>query len=291
VSAGRDFGIISPVRDEAENLPRLAGCLASQTLLPSVWVIVDNGSTDGTQSIANEIAAQHNWVRLLEIPGEAIPRRGAPIVRAFKAGLGSLPELPEVVVKLDADISMEPDYFERLMLAFAQNDELGIASGVCWEQSESGDWAPQYATRDHVRGAVRAYRRECLLDVLPLVERMGWDGIDELKAQTRGWVVGSIPELVLLHHRSLGQREHRVSKWIDQGEMAHFMGYRPSYLVIRAVYRAVGDIAAFAMVWGYARAAASRAARYDDAAVLRHVRELQSWRQLPRRIRESFGGS
>ncbi len=285
------FGIVSPVRDEAENLPRIAHCLAVQTLPPALWVIVDNGSTDGTQSIANQIAAQHAWVRLVEIPGEVTPRRGAPIVRAFKAGLSSLPELPDVIVKLDADISMEPDYFQRLMLAFAQDAKLGIASGVCWEQSESGVWAPQYATRDHVRGAARAYRRECLLDVVPLVERMGWDGLDELKAQTKGWVVRSIPELVLLHHRSLGQREHRVSKWIEQGEMAHFMGYRPSYLVIRAAYRAVRDLTALAMIWGYVRAAFSQAGRYDDAAVLRHVRELQSWRQLPRRIREAFGRS
>jgi GT2 family glycosyltransferase len=279
---------VSPVRDEVVNLPRLADSLALQTLLPETWVIVDNGSADGTTDLAHELSLAHPEIRLLKLPGARTARRGAPIVRAFAAGVALLGSLPDVVVKLDADLSMEADYFERLLAEFARDKRLGIASGLCWERVD-GEWRPQYATRDHVRGAARAYRRECLGQVTPLVERIGWDGIDELKAQTHGWRVRTIPELVLYHHRSLGERDRRVSKWVEQGDMAYFMWYRPTYLLARALYRAARDPAAAAMVYGYTRGVVTRAERYDDEKVRALVREVQAWRNLPHRAREARG--
>ena len=168
---GLRYALITPVRDEAANLPRLAQSLVAQTVDPDAWVIVDNGSTDRTLDVARNLAEVNPWISVLAVPGERSPRRGAPIVRAFAAGMDTLSKLPEIVVKLDADVSMEPDYFERLLEAFESDPRLGIASGTCWEL-ESGSWRPQHVTRDHARGAVRAYRRECLSDVLPLVERI-----------------------------------------------------------------------------------------------------------------------
>jgi glycosyltransferase involved in cell wall biosynthesis len=281
---------ITPARDEAENLARVGACLAAQTVRPTEWVIVDNGSVDGTREVALDLVARHPWIRLLAVRGERSPVRGGPIVRAFVTGLGSLETLPDVVVKLDADLTMEPDYFERLLAAFEADPALGIASGTCWE-IQDGEWRPQYSTRDHVRGAARAYRRECLGQVLPLPERMGWDGIDELKAKTCGWRTRSIQDLPIRHHRTLGGREPRVPMWIAQGEMAHFMCYRPSYLLARALYNAgLGrDPTALAMLVGYTRAALARQPRYEDPAVRTLLREEQSARRLPRRLREALG--
>jgi glycosyltransferase involved in cell wall biosynthesis len=288
MSAELRYALVSPVRDEASNLPRLAECLAAQTAGPTAWVIVDNGSTDETREIARGLAEAHSWVTFLELPGERTPTRGATIVRAFLAGVDALPEIPEIVVKLDADLSMESDYFRRLLDAFEADAALGIASGICLEEVD-GEWRLQHVTRNHVRGAARAYRRECLRDVQPLVEGLGWDGVDELKAQTRGWVVRSLPDLELRHHRALGMRDRRVAKWVDQGDMAYFMSYRPSYLLARTAYRAVADPSALAMVYGYVRALARRGPRYEDQMVRRLLREQQSLRQLPSRIREALG--
>src|SRR5206468_1167567 len=97
-------------------------------------------------------------------------------------------------VKLDADVSFGHAFFERLMHEFAADRSLGIAGGMCFEQV-GGRWLPQHVTRSHVRGATRAYRFDCLREILPLEERMGWDGIDELKAGVRGWSVRTIPDL------------------------------------------------------------------------------------------------
>ena len=112
------YAVITPARDEAENLRRLGGSLTAQTIQPGAWIIVDNGSGDETLDVARALAHDVNWARALSRPGEPQAAPGAPVVRAFRAGLEALSELPDVIVKLDADVSMEPDYFERHLAAF-----------------------------------------------------------------------------------------------------------------------------------------------------------------------------
>src|SRR5205085_9405741 len=155
-----------------------------------------------------------------------------PIVRAFNAGLTLAPAHAGIVVKLDADISFGEDYFDRLLDAFAADTRLGIASGTCVEE-RNGEWRPRHVTADNVWGACRAYRAACLEQVSPLEERMGWDGIDVLKASARGWRTGLVDGLTFRHHRGEGSRDgSRFAPWIARGRVAHYMGYRPSFLVI-----------------------------------------------------------
>src|SRR5262249_8904854 len=113
-------------------------------------------------------------------PPTAAAQPGAPIVRAFHAGLERLPTpTPAVVVKLDADVSFAEGYFETLVREFERDSSLGIASGDCLEERD-GQWRTMHVTEGHARGATRAYRWKCLCELLPLPERMGWDSIDEL---------------------------------------------------------------------------------------------------------------
>lgn len=283
------YSAITPVRDEAENLRRLAASLREQQLRPLEWIVVDNGSQDETRDVVAALAAEHDWIRLLSVPPASRAVPGKPIVRAFHAGIAALAREAEVVVKLDADVSFEPDYFERLLAAFRAEPKLGIAGGVCMELDD-GAWHPTFVTGDHVRGAVRAYRWKCLQDVLPLEERMGWDGIDELKANVLGWTTRILPDLSFRHHRPVGARDGRPHRrWQALGEGAHYMGYRPWYLVLRSLHHARRDIAALAMIWSYVGAALRREPVYGDAAVRAHLRRQQSLANLPRRIREARG--
>lgn len=285
-----DYALITPIRDDERNLRRLAECVLSQTVLPTAWAIVDNGSTDGTNAVAAELAATRSWITLVSVSGETVPMRGGAVVRAFNAGLRSLQRRADFIVKLDADVSFEPDHFELLLARFSADRRLGIAGSLCLEEV-AGVWRPRYSTRSHVRGAVRAYRRECLEEVLPLEERMGWDGIDEIRAAVRGWRTATISDITFRHHRPLGEREPATGRWARQGEMAHYMGYRPSYLVLRALYRSLREPAALAMIWGYAHGLVRRQRRYGDLEVRAWLRYEQSLRRLPRRAREALGRS
>jgi glycosyltransferase involved in cell wall biosynthesis len=281
VTRALSYAVITPVRTEAQNLARLAASIDSQTHLPTRWVIVDNGSEDTTLEVARKLAQSRAWVTVISVPGETKAVPGAPIVRAFHAGLRELPELPDIVVKLDADTSMDPDHFERLTSAFIEDGSLGIASGTCLEPDADGAWQPYPVALGHVRGAVRAYRRECLEAVLPLEERVGWDGIDGWKAQLNGWETRMLPQLGFYHHRRVGARDGtRVARWRTQGNAAWFMGYRFSYLLLRSIHRSRRDVAALAMVTGYLGAALRREPRYHDPDVRAYVRRLQRLRTL-----------
>lgn len=283
------YAVITPARDETENLVRLARCMVAQSVRPTKWLIVDNGSRDGSLELAKELARTHAWIDFVEAEPVDRARPGAPIVRAFNAGLERLGALPDVVVKLDADISMDSDYFERVLAAFAADPELGIAGGACYELRD-GSWEETYVTGDHVRGASRCYRRECLEAVAPIEERVGWDGIDELKATVLGWRTRLLRDLPFYHHRRVGERDGGLlARWLQQGEAAHYMGYRFSYIVLRSLHHGLRRPAALAMIWGYAFAAARRADRCGDEGVRSYLREQQRARRLPLRLREALG--
>ena len=217
-------------------------------------------------------------------------RRGAPIVRAVNRGFSELvDDPPDVVVKVDADLSFDHSHFARLLAEFERDQRLGIASGSAWEERD-GRWTQLFGTRTSVWGAARAYRWECLQEVAPLEERMGWDGIDELRANVRGWHTKTFREIGFRHHRAEGSRDRsRWSAWRAQGEAAHFMGYRPSYLIARTGYRALRDPAAVAILTGYVRSALLRGPRLADARARAYLRETQRLRNLPLRSREARG--
>ena len=282
------YAVVTPVRNECSNLPALAECLANQTVPPEEWLVVDGGSTDGTLEFAGELACRRSWVRVLPLEQASSQARGGPVVRSFMAGVRAIDSLPDVIVKLDADVTFAADHFERLLGAFAADPRLGIASGVCHEL-ENGAWKPIFGTRSHVWGATRAYRRACLELVTPLEEREGWDELDALKARLNGWGTRAIADLPFCHHRKMGQRDGSRRVWLGQGETAHYMGYRFSYLLLRTAYRVVREPPAAMMLVGWAAAALRRKPRLPDAQVRRYLRDHQRIRDLPLRARETRG--
>lgn len=290
-ASGLAYAVVTPARNEAANLPRVARALAEQTVRPLAWVLVDNDSTDDTVAVARELAASaYGPTQILIAAGERLPTRGAPVVRAFNEGIAALPCRPDVVVKVDADTSMAADYFERLLGEFASDPRLGMASGTCYEL-EDGEWVPRFATAGSVRGASRAYRWECLQDVMPLAERTGWDGIDELRAAGSGWRTTSFAHLRFDHHRALGGRDdRRVRQPYEMGRTAHYSGYRPYYLVLSAFFRAARrNPAELAMIAGYVSAAVRREPRCPDERAIGHARAQQRLRTLPLRALEALG--
>jgi glycosyltransferase involved in cell wall biosynthesis len=280
---------VTPARNEVENLPRLAAALAAQERPPARWIIVENGSVDGTPELIERLASEHPWIELLQLTRASAPQRGASGVRAIAAALELISAPPDVLVNLDADISMAADYFSRLLGAFEADKRLGIASGSAYE-IEDGVWTQRHSTGSSVWGASHAYRWECLQQVLPLDERLGWDAIDEVKANARGWSTRTLRDLPFRHHRPEGEREGaRARRWFAEGDVAYFMNYRLSYLLARTVFRAATDPSAVAMLAGYADARMRRLPRCDDPAAHAYLHSQQRLRNLALRAREATG--
>jgi len=185
---------------------------------------------------------------------------------------------------------MGPDYFEKLMAVFADDPKLGMASGAELVEDD-GAWIERHQARPTVVwGPARAYRSTCLPDVLPLEERMGWDAIDEFKANVRGWRTRTVHEIQYRHHRREGERDGaRIRFWTTEGNAAFFMGYRPSYLFFRSLFRATREPAALAMLSGYASAAIRREKRLSDRDAVAYLRSQQRLRTLWSRSREVRG--
>jgi glycosyltransferase involved in cell wall biosynthesis len=280
------YAVVTPARNERENLERLAASLVAQERPPAAWVIVDDGSDDGTGELAARLAAEHPWIHVTGTGGGGGAlrdgRRRGRALDSFRDGVRALADVPDVVAKVDADTSFDPDYFPRLVDRFAQYPDLGIAGGACYEL-EDGRWVRQKVIPTHPRGASRAYRRVCLDDVMTLESRMGWDGLDEVKARMRGYRSAVLLDLAFRHHRPTGARERgRLRHYTAQGRAAWYMGYRPTYLLLRTAYRAPREPAAIAMVWGFAAAALSRESRCPEPDVIRHLRAEQRVRAVLR---------
>ena len=284
------YAVVTPARNEADNIRRLAGSLRAQTLAPAAWVIVDNGSTDDTLRLAQELAGEDASVSVIEVPGERTPTRGGPVARAFSAGLEQLTEQPDVVVKLDADVSFEPDFFSRLLAEFERDPALGIAGGTCYEL-EDGAWKAKHATGDRVRGATRAYRWACLQAVLPLEQRAGWDGIDELRAIARGLphAVAS-PTCPSTTIGACGAGREPAAPALRDRPLELVQRLSPLVRAARGPSSRRGrELVALALVGGYASAALRREPRCADPVARAYLRREQSLRRLPSRIREALG--
>ena len=172
-----------------------------------------------------------------------------------------------MIVKVDADIDFDPDFFEVLIGRFEADEQLGIASGTCYEQRGRRVGAADEGRRRR-SGAPRApTARDCLADLRRSSRCMGWDGLDEISVQLRGMRTQTFVDLPFRHHRPEGGRElTSLHQGEALGRAAWYMGYRPTYLTLRALYRARREPAALGMLWGYfgaagpARAAVSRRA-------------------------------
>jgi hypothetical protein len=282
------YAVVTPARDEAANLRRLAAALVAQTREPTTWVVVDDGSTDGTGELVSALASRHDWV-LAVTPsapeGEELAqgRRGGRALESFRTGVRALEHPVDVVIKIDADVDFDSDYCELLVARFAADAKLGIASGTCYER-EGGHWVRRTKATTTVWGASRAYRWDCLPDVMALEPRMGWDGLDELSVQLRGYRTETCVSLPFRHHRPEGGREHSALHHGEAlGRASWYMGYRPTYLTMRALYRARREPTALAMVWGYLAAAMRREPRCPDARLVGALRDRQRMRAALRR--------
>jgi poly-beta-1,6-N-acetyl-D-glucosamine synthase len=279
-----NYAVVTPARNEAGWLAPLGASLAAQTKPPRVWVVADAGSADGTGASASALG--YAWLTVVTFEEHAPTSRGLD-ARAFEVGLAAVPDALELVVKVDADVTFPPDYFEQLLAAFDADPTLGIASGTCFERRD-GRWRRRSVTGSSVWGAARAYRRACLADVRPLEPRFGWDGVDEIRANARGWTTRTLPDLPFRHHRREGERDgSAIAHRLAQGHAAWYMGYGPVYLVARSLHHTPRDPAALAMVWGYAASALGREPRLDDPEARSYLRSQQRLRDLPARRREA----
>ena len=132
------YVIITPARNEADLIEVTLKSVANQTVRPLKWVVVSDGSTDGTDDIVARYSKEYPWIQLVRTP-ERKERNFAGKVFAFNTGYAEVKNLDyKVIVSLDGDISFEPDYFEFLLTKIAEDPNLGLTGTPFQELSGGG---------------------------------------------------------------------------------------------------------------------------------------------------------
>ncbi|MEO0652308.1 MAG: glycosyltransferase, partial [Planctomycetota bacterium] len=280
---GQRVVLVTPSRNELQHLPRLAETVLSQTVRPLLWVIVDDGSSDGSLGYAESLALEHPWIRVVARGDRGQRRLGGGVIEAFDAGYASIEGEHEFVAKLDADLSFEPTYLERLLEEFERDPLLGAASGKVFRPEPEG-LVEEFMIDAMVAGQFKLYRRECFESIGGFVRAVMWDGIDFHRARMEGWRTHSFdaPELRLVHHRLMGSSDRSVYRGrLRWGRGQWFMGSHPAYMVASAVWRMLERpriVGGALILCGYFAGMLRRDERYADPLFRR---ELQRW-QLDR---------
>lgn len=230
-----DYVIITPMRNEREHLGSVAEEIANQTVLPVKWIIVDDGSTDGSDELAEELSARYEFVELMRKADRGCDYVGGGVAETVLVGYEKAQEYPfDYLVKMDADILVYPGYYQDMLEKFYSDEKLGIASGMNHIKKENRLKPEKYAYY-HPAGGARMYRRECFEQIL-LEKCDGWDTIDIIKAQMNGWKTRCFQDLRVIHLRPTSMRVS-AKGILKQGRTAYKIGYPLLYFLLRAIYR------------------------------------------------------
>lgn len=219
-----NFYIIIPAHNEESSIGLTLDSLVHQTLQPKRIVVVNDNSTDNTRDIVETYLIKHPCVHLVNSKSTNEHLPGSKIINAFYKGFETVDDNYDVICKFDADLIFPKHYLEQLAHHFKTNDRLGMASGFCYIQ-KNNNWILENLTRkDHIRGALKTYRKACFLQIGKLKPSMGWDTVDELLAKYYGWEILTDESLHVKHLKPTGVNYNKASKYM-QGEAMYKMRY------------------------------------------------------------------
>jgi glycosyltransferase involved in cell wall biosynthesis len=277
------YALITPARNEEKFIRETLESMVSQTVLPACWVIVDDGSSDGTVAIIESYINRYEWIELIRRPPRKA-RNFAGKVEAFTLGLERVRSLqPDLVGNLDADISFGSDHFEFLLQKFAADQTLGVA-GTAYTQPDWDSTADSFEGDISVHGACQLFRYECYLDIGGYVANPagGVDWIAVTTARMKGWTTRNFPERRFHHHRRMGTAERGIlGAMFDYGKKDYFLGGAPLWELCRVAYRATKRpilMGGLALLAGYCYSALRREPRPVTPELMQFHRHEQRTR-------------
>jgi biofilm PGA synthesis N-glycosyltransferase PgaC len=280
------YVLITPARNEAQFIELTLKSVVAQTVLPAKWIIVSDGSTDGTDEIVLNYAKDHPWIELVRMP-ERTERHFAGKVYAFNAGYARLTGFSyDIIGNLDADISFDKDYIANLLTKFEDNPKLGVGGTPYQERNTQYDF--RFASIEHVTGACQLFRRKCFEDIGGYAPIKGGavDSIASMSARMKGWQTRTFTDQMCVHHRESGtaQSGMLVARF-KRGAKAYAVGNHPVWELFRAVYQMTKRpfvIGGLALLSGYIWSLIRRPERPvpDELVAFQRREQMQRLRQL-----------
>jgi glycosyltransferase involved in cell wall biosynthesis len=279
--------VITPMRNERATVDKTLESMVRQTVRPLLWFVLVDGSTDGSRERVQEYAQEHSFIRVIDLPDRGFDLVGKGVAQVLNRGLQEIQSLPsDYVSKLDADLDLPPDYFERLLGFMEAHPKAGVVSGHPYVIEHGRRLLERHS--DHFpSGTARLYRRAALDSIGPFVTSVGWDTVDLLRLRMHGYTTHVLHDVTLHHMRRMGTRRGYVDGMIRDGRNAYCTGYTPYFFALRALYNAryfPYIVRSACMLWGYAGAYVRRAPRAVTPEELAFHVNLQNRRLLLKRV-------
>ncbi len=219
-----DIYIIIPAHNEERYISHTLESLVSQTLLPKKIVVVNDNSTDDTEDIINNFRNNYNFITQVKINSSQDHLPGSKVINAFYEGYKDVDSNYDIICKFDADLIFPSDYLEKMISHFNNTNQIGMVGGFCYIEKNKKWVLENLTNKDHIRGALKAYRKSCFENIGGLKRAMGWDTIDELLAQYHGWQIKTDSSLKVKHLKPTGNTYNSKAKY-KQGEAFYRIRY------------------------------------------------------------------
>ncbi|WP_413512031.1 glycosyltransferase family 2 protein [Myroides odoratus] len=218
--------VIIPAYNEASYIEKTLSSLAQQTVLPEWVMVVNDNSTDQTAAIVESFTSLYPWLHLITKSSPAIHLPGSKVIQAFNYGLSHLPTTItyDFLVKLDADLILPENYFASIAREFEQNSRLGMVGGIALIEKDNLWVVENLTDKDHIRGAFKAYRKACFIQIGGLKPAMGWDTVDELLCRYYNWEILVRTNLQVKHLKPTGASYDKTARY-KQGEAFYRLHY------------------------------------------------------------------
>lgn len=219
-----NFYIIIPAHNEEAFIGKTLDSLANQTLPPKKLIVVDDHSTDKTAQVVSRYSEKFPFIHLIQTTSEDKHLPGSKVIKAFYKGFETLDDNYDIICKFDADLIFPENYLEKVAAIYKRNPRCGMAGGFCTIE-KNGKWEVENLTdKDHIRGALKAYRKKCFKDIGGLKTAMGWDTADELLSQYHGWKIITEPSLLVKHLKPTGKAYNNTARF-KHGEAFYTLRY------------------------------------------------------------------
>ena len=230
--------IVIPAHNEEDYIALMLESLTLQTVSPKQVIVVNDNSTDHTQKIINRFLPNNPWLKTIEIQSSTNHVPGSKVIQAFYKGLETLDEDYDIICKFDADIILPNNYLETLISIFKSDEKVGVAGGLAFIKKNDQWYYESVASKNHVRGPFKAYRKQCFKEIGGLKRSIGWDTVDVLLAQYHGWTIKTEELLQVKHLKPTGLSYTKSSKFL-QGEAFYKMRYGLLITLISALKKGI----------------------------------------------------
>ncbi|MBV9573754.1 MAG: glycosyltransferase family 2 protein [Acidobacteriales bacterium] len=255
------YVLMTAAYNEGANIGGVIESVLSQSVLPAKWIIVSDGSTDNTDEIVAGYEERYPWIRCVHVTRKPGRNFASKVIALQQADDQLRRERFDVIGNIDADVTLEPDYFAQLLDRMAADPQLGIASGFIYEKSSGQYVSRPLNSEDSVPHAAQLVRRACYEAIggYAVLRYGGEDWHALISARMHGWRVKAFSDLKIFHRRPGNLARGAVRDSFRAGRMDYSLGSYPPFEVLKCLrrfpdaYFSAGVTRMCGFLWGYLR--------------------------------------